>query len=182
MSSIPLWRHLEKVRQCSVDEIKSLLKQHNFEKLWKKYQTLFSSRRAGCIGYSYKKLFPNADSIINIYKRKGFEIEPESGEGNHVKSVSFSLNEYFAHCSHLSPRIHIDFLPLNKHGSNLWAIPHIDPHDPKIEPDKHRIDKQQKIYIPPCPELKNLIKLLIGKKKIRKADLEFISTALSNTY
>ena len=172
-----LWAEIEPLATSDCGELFRYLKKSKLAGIEAKYQTLLSSKRSGCIGFAYRKLFPDVESIIDIFRRKGFQECLCDDKSNHIYSLSYPLDNYWREPS-FSPRLHIDFLPLNKYGANVWVIPHIDPHDPERDPLKHRIDVENNFYIPPSPELKNLVKRLVGRKRITRSHISFVNIFL----
>ena len=170
--NLELWHKSEQQAIKGEEFIYKYLKENHFNSVLDKYKILKLSWRAGCIGFSYGKLFPDIRSILNIFLKKDFK-PAESGSNAHIISLSYPLHK-IRDFNPLCPRLHIDFLPLKKQGSDVWIVPHIDPHDPEIDDLKHKMDIIHGIFLPPSPELKEILKRIIKRKRITKSLLYLV--------
>ncbi|MDP7081023.1 MAG: hypothetical protein QF415_14100 [Candidatus Undinarchaeales archaeon] len=160
------WDKLEAAACSGMEAIHELSPK---DKLLQKYRTLLKSGRAGCIGYGYRKILNDIGCLASFYQRQGFVIEEVvEDEDAHVLSMSrplCAIKRSLVQRYSLCPRLHVDFLPLTADKADVWAIPHIDPHDPSEEPRLHEVDRSRRVYAPPSPGVKAILKLILSGRE-----------------
>jgi hypothetical protein len=161
------WSRLEAAAPSGIEGVRALPPP---ERLLQKYETLVKSGRAGCIGYGARRVLGDVERLCSFYERQGFALDSAEDPGSHVLSLGRPLGcirRALVERYELCPRLHVDILPLSCDKSDLWVVPHIDPHDPAEAPELHELDRASHVFVPPSPLVKLLLKLVLAGKEAR---------------